>query len=46
MSAPTELVTDQGKKFSSQALATLCDRNNIQHHITSAHHVGMEGLRR
>ncbi|KHC71602.1 hypothetical protein MGS_04634, partial [Candida albicans P78042] len=38
MSAPTELVTDQGKEFSSQALATLCDRNNIQHHITSAHH--------
>ena len=38
MSAPTELVTDQGKEFSSQALATLCDQNNIQHHITSAHH--------
>ena len=34
MSAPTELVTDQGKEFSSQALATLCDQNNIQHHIT------------
>ena len=47
MSAPTELVTDQGKEFSSQALATLCDQNNIQHHITPpTTHVGMEGLRR
>ena len=38
MSAPTEIVTDQGAEFSSDAFKALCEHNHIKHHTTSAHH--------